>query len=127
MAEIKKTLALLKCRWIEVTFIVGLYALAVLSNNLFRAVRGDLARTLILLYMVFSLTVMVVLTMVNFGFLRTVYLEGQKGQKPMVLLKKGRDFFSRMVGSGLIYVIAYFILAWLMFLVIKYFTSLLSR
>jgi len=103
---------------------MGLYALAVLSNNLFRAVRDDPARTFILLHAVFSLMVMVVLTILNFGFMRTVYLQGQERQKPIVLLKKGRDFFSRIFGFGLICLIPYFILAWLIFLVIKYFTSI---
>jgi len=42
----------------------------------------------------------------------------------MALLKKGRYFFWRMVGFGLIYVVPYFILAWLIFLIIKYFTSI---
>lgn len=122
MTEIKKTLAILKARWPEVTLIVGLYALAVLSNNLFRAARADLTKTLVLLY--FSLSLIVVSIILNYGFLRTVYLEGQKRQTPMALLKKGRYFFWRMVGVGLIYVIPYFILAWLIFLIIKYFTSI---
>jgi len=127
MTEIKRTLAILKARWPEVTLIVGLYALAVLSNNLFRAARPDLTKTLILLripFSLFSLTLMVVSTILNYGFLRTVYLEGQKGQTPMALLKKGRSFFWRMIGFGLPFTIAYFILSWRIFLIIKYFTSI---
>ncbi len=127
MTEIKETLAILKARWPEVTLIIGLYALAVLSNNLFRAARLGLTKTLISMYipfLLFSLTLMVVSTILNYGFLRTVYLEDQKGQTPMALLKKGRYFFWRMVGFGLIYVVPYFILAWLIFLIIKYFTSI---
>ena len=125
MTEIKKTLGILKARWPEVTLIIGLYALAVLSNNLFRAARPDLTKTLILLripFSLFSLTLMVVSTILNFGFLRTVYLEGKKRQTPMALLKKGRYFFWRMVGFGLIYVVPCVILAWLIFLIIKQFT-----
>ncbi len=124
MTEIKKTLTTLKARWPEVTLIVGLYALAVLSNNLLRAARPGLTKTLILMYIPFSLTLMVVSTILNYGFLRTVYLEGQKGQTPMALLKKGRSFFWRMIGFGLPFGIAYFILSWLIFLIIKYFTSI---
>jgi hypothetical protein len=124
MSEIKNTLGILKARWPEVALIVGLYALAALSNNLFRAVRGDVARTLTSLYMVFPLTVMVVSMMLNYGFLRTVYLEGQKRQTAMALLKKGTHFFWRMVGFGLIWVVPYFMLAWLVFLIIKYFTPI---
>ena len=125
MAEIKKTLTILKARWPEVTLIIGLYALAVLSNNLSRATRPDLTKTLFLLripFSLFSLTLMVVSMMLNYGFLRTVHLEGQKVQTPMALLKTGRHFFWRMVGFGLIYIVPYFILAWLIFLIIKYFT-----
>ncbi|MBW8038395.1 MAG: hypothetical protein FVQ85_00150 [Planctomycetes bacterium] len=125
MAEIKKTLTILKARWPEVTLIIGLYALAVLSNNLSRATRPDLTKTLFLLripFSLFSLTLMVVSMILNYGFLRTVHLEGQKVQTPMALLKTGRHFFWRMVGFGLIYIVPYFILAWLIFLIIKYFT-----
>lgn len=127
MTEIKKTLAILKARWPEVTLIVGLYALAVLSNNLFRAARPDLTGTLFLLripFSLFSLALIVVSIILNYGFLRTVYLEGQKRQTPMALLKKGRQFFWRMVGFGLIYVVPFLILAWFIFLIIKYFTSI---
>jgi len=124
MTEIKKTFAILKARWPEATLIVGLYALAVLSNNLFRAARPDLTKTLILLCIPFSLTLMVLLMILNYGFLRTVHLEGQKRQMPIDLLKIGKHFFWRMVGFGLIYVVPYFVLAWLTFLIIKYFTSI---
>ena len=105
MTEIKKTLTILKARWPEATLIVGLYALAVISNNLFRAARPDLTKTLFLLCMVFSLALMVATMVLNYGFLRTVHLEGQKVQTPMALLKKGRYFFWRMLGFGLIYVV----------------------
>jgi len=124
MTETKKSLAILKARWPEVTLIVGLYALAVLSNSLSRAARPDLTKILLLLCMLFSLSLMVVSTILNYGFLRTVYLEGQKRQTPMALLKKGRAFFWRMIRFGLLLAIAYFILSWLIFLIIKYFTSI---
>jgi hypothetical protein len=124
MTEIKKTLSILKARWPEATLIVGLYTLAVLSNNLRRAARPDLTRAVSSLCLLFSLTLMVLSMILNYGFLRTVYLEGEKRQTPMALLKKGRYFFWRMVGFGLIYVVPYFILAWLIFLIIKYFTSI---
>jgi len=45
----------------------------------------------------------------------------------MALLKKGKPFFWRMVGFGLIYLIPYFISAWLIFLLIRYFTSIDTR
>ena len=124
MTEIKKTLAILKARWPEVILIVALYALAVLSNNLFRFAKNNFPKTLPLLCITFSLTLIVVSAILNYGFLRMVYLEGQKRQTPMVLLKKGRHFFWCMTGFGLICVVPYFILAWLIFLIIKYFTSI---
>ncbi len=124
MTEIKKTLQILKARWPEVTLIVGLYALAVLSNSLFRFTRHDLTKISALLCMPFLLSLMVVSTILNYGFLRTVYLEGQKRQTPMALLKKGKHFFWRMVGFSLICVVPYLILVWLVFLIIKYFTSI---
>ncbi len=124
MTEIKKTLSILKARWPEVTLIVGLYTLAVLSNNLRRAARPDLTKAVSLLCLLFSLVLMVLSMILHYGFLRTVYLQGQKRQTPMALLKKGRYFFWRMVGFSLIYVVPYFILTWLIFLIIKYFTSI---
>ena len=41
--------------------------------------------------------------MLIFGFQRTVYTEGQKGQSPLVLLREGKHFVLRLVGLGLIY------------------------
>lgn len=123
MTEIKETIAIFKIRWPEATLIVGFYTLVSLSNSLFRATKPDLTKTLFLLYIPFLLILTVVSTMLNYGFLRTVYLEGQKRQMPIDLLKIGKHFFWRMVGLGLIFVVSYLILTQLIFLIIKYFTS----
>jgi len=124
MTEIRKTVAIVKARWPEVTLIVGLYSLAAFSNSFFRAARHDLTKALSSLCLLFSLILIVVSMILNYGFLRTVYLEGRNRQTPMALLKKGKPFFWRMVGFGLIYLIPCFILAWLIFLLIRYFTSI---
>lgn len=124
MDEIRKTFAILKARWPEVTLIIGLYILGMVSTKFFNATRSDSALTWALLYLAFSLSVMIASTLLNYGFLRTVYLEGPKGQTPLALLQKGRHFFWRMVGFGLIYIIPYFILVWLIFLITKLFTSI---
>jgi len=66
----------------------------------------------------------VVAMILNYGFLRTVHLEGRKRQEPLVLLRTGKGFFWRMVGLGLIYVIPGLVLLGLTFLVIKNFMSI---
>ena len=124
MTEIKKTLAILKARWPEVTLIAGLHILGMLSNKLFRAAKPDLARTWVLLYMAFSFLIMIISIILYLGFLRTVYLEGQKHQSPLVLLRIGKHFFWRMVGFGLLWGLVYLILAWLIFLITKQLTSI---
>ena len=124
MAEIKKTLAILKARWPEVALIIGLNILSVFFNKLFRTAGPDSMSMLFLIPIVFLLLLMVVSTMLRLGFLRTVYLQGQTRQLPLVLLKIGKHFFWRMVGLGLLYMIAYFILAWLIFLIVKQLISI---
>jgi len=124
MTEIKKTLAILEARWPEVTLIAGLHILGMLSNKLFRAAKPDLARTWVLLYMAFSFLIMIISIILYLGFLRTVYLEGQKHQSPLVLLRIGKHFFWRMVGFGLLWGLVYLILAWLIFLITKQLTSI---
>ena len=123
MTEIKKTLAILKARWTEVTLIAGLHILALLSSNLFQVEMTDSAPTWTLLYMGFSFSIMIISRILYFGFLRTCFLDAQEPCPPIVLLKTGKHFFWRMVGVGLLWGIAYFILAWLIFLMAKQFIS----
>ena len=127
MTEIKKTLAILKARWPEVTLIVGLSILALLLNKLLRAAQPNLTPKQSLLALIplgFVLAVMIISTILNFGFQRTVYLEGKKQQQPMVLLKTGKHFFWRMVKLGLLLLPIYCILIWLTFLVTKQLASI---
>ncbi len=124
MNEIKETIAILKARLPEVTLIIGLFALANLSKSLFLPTKPDLTKTLFLINIPFLLSLMVLSIILYHGFLRTVHLEGPKKQTPMVLLMTGKHFFWRMFGLGLIFAASYLILTWLIFLIIKYFTSI---
>jgi hypothetical protein len=120
MTETKKTLAILRIRWPEVFLIIGLYTLADISVLFFMVENPGLANILTIL---FALGVGIISMLLNFGFLRTVHLEGSRKHTPGELLKTGERFFWRMVGAGIIYMILYFILVRIIFLIIKYLTS----
>ncbi len=119
MTEIKKTLAILKARRSEVTLLVGLNVLFILSNKLMFTTETKPAPLQHLISYIFVLLMGIILTILTIGFQRTVYLEGDRQQSPMVLLKTGKRFFWRMFGLGLVWLPVYFILAWLTFSVIK--------
>ncbi|MHC4533376.1 MAG: hypothetical protein ACYS6K_05435 [Planctomycetota bacterium] len=123
MTETKKTLAILRARWPEVTLIIGLYTLAELSHSLFNFTEPDVTKTSFLPSILFILSLTVISMILSYGFLRTVHLEGPKEQTPMDLLKTGKHFFWRMVGFSFIFAGLYFILTVLIFSIIKYFTS----
>jgi hypothetical protein len=123
MTETKKTLAILRARWPEVTLIIGLYTLVELSYSLFGFAEPDVTKTFFLPSLLFILSLTVVSIILSYGFLRTIHLEGSKEQTPIDLLKTGIHFFWRMVGFGFIYAGFYFILNFLIFSIAKYFTS----
>jgi hypothetical protein len=123
MTEIKKTLAILKARWPEATLIVWLSVLPAVLGNRFRVVKSNLSIIGLLLYLGVSLSFMVVYTIFNCGFLRTVYLEGKKQQSPTILLKTGKYFFWRIVRFVLLLMLAYIPLFVLILFVIKLLTS----
>ena len=124
MTEIKKTLAILKTRWPEVTLIIGLNILSLLSNYIFGTGKLNLTTSSSLLPFGVNMVFIVVLLILGLGFLRTFYLEGQKQQPPLVLLRTGKHFFWRMFGLGLLFMIVYLVLAGLIFLIVKQFTSI---
>jgi len=124
MTEIKKTLAILKARRPEVILLVGLNFLFLLSIKLMLTTEAESAKLQPAITSLFVLLMGTILTILTLGFQRTVYLEGEKQQSPMVLLKTGKRFFWRMVKLGLIWMPLYFILAWLTFSVTKLFTSI---
>ncbi len=105
MTEIKKTLTILKARWPEVALIIGLTILLPFLSKLLTKLKHDSALSLTALAACFQLALMVIRTMLRSGFLRTVYLEGQKRQTIAVLLRTGLPFFWRMIVLGLLYLI----------------------
>ncbi|MHC4726061.1 MAG: hypothetical protein ACYS17_02445 [Planctomycetota bacterium] len=123
MTETKKTLAILRARWPEVTLIIGLSSLVELSYSMFGFTEPDVTKTFFLPSLLFILSLTVVSIILSYGFLRTIHLEGPKEQTPLDLLKTGSLFFWRMVGFGFIYAGLYFILSMLIFSIAKNFTS----
>jgi len=105
MAEIKKTLIILKARWPEVILLIGLAVLLPFLSNLLTKLKIDSSLSSTVLSVGFLLPLTVIRTMLRSGFLRTVYLEGQQRQTIAVLLRTGLPFFWRMIGLGLLYLI----------------------
>lgn len=111
MAEIKQTLKILKSRYAEVSLIIGLYMLVLVSMAL---VMADLLaqdkplaappQNALLLF--FSIAVALVSMILKYGFTRTVYLHSSSQQQPLVLLKTGMHFFWRIVQLGILYLLA---------------------
>jgi len=107
MTEIRKTLEILKARWLEVMLIIALDVLS-FSINMSRQIlilhqTGPLLHTLITLA---SLPFIITTFLLIIGFQRTVYLEGQKRQSLFVLLREGKHFFLPLAGLGIIYSLA---------------------
>ena len=107
MTEIKKTLAILKARWPEVILIIGLIVLWPFLSKLRTKLKYDSVLNLTALAAWFSLALMIVTATLRLGFLRTVYLEGQKRQTIAVLLRTGFHFLWRMIVLGLLYAIPF--------------------
>ncbi len=105
MTEIKKTIAILKARWPEVILIIGLTILLPFLSKLLTKLKPDSALSLAVLASCFRLALMVITIVLRLGFLRTVYLEGQKRQSIPVLLRTGIHFLWRMIVLGLLYFI----------------------
>ena len=107
MTEIKKTLEILKARWLEVMLIIALDILS-FSINISRQILishriRPLFHTLLTLA---SLPFIVIIFLLIIGFQRTVYLEDRKRQSPLVLLREGKHFFWPLAGLGIIYSLA---------------------
>ena len=110
MTEIKKTLAILKARWPEVTLIIGIFLSRPLVNKL---LSGLVAKQLltpnkfVLLYPSISLLLVAISATLRSGFLRTVYLQGNQRSSPLTLLRMGIYFLWRMVVLGALYSIPF--------------------
>lgn len=112
MTEIKKTLSILKARWPEVTLIMGLYLLIML---LYYPLFGSVARRLLtpdkfaLLALPMSYLLLAISATLRFGFLRTVYLQGNQRSSPLTLLRTGIYFLWRMVILRALYSIPFLV------------------
>ena len=125
MNEIKETVAILKARWPEVTFIIGLSILSLFINKL-HLIAGTgvtMFETLIGLgYLLLLFIIIVMNRLLIFGFQKTIQLTGKQRKSPMVLLRISWHFLGRMVKVGLIWIPLYCLLIWLTFLIVKKFT-----
>jgi hypothetical protein len=103
MTEIKKTLTIFKARWPETILIIGLTILLPFLRKLPTKLNYRSALDLMVLP-TFVLVALIVITIVlRLGFVRTVYLEGQKRQPIPVLLWTGLHFLWRMIVLGSLY------------------------
>ncbi len=118
MNEIKETIAILKARWPEVLLIMGIHLLSAWGNSLSLRVT-EMDPLMVLIMTVCALALAVVTALLWVGFLRTVHLEGPKQQFPLDLLRVGKIFFWRTVRVVLLWMPAYFLLAWTVFMVVK--------
>ncbi|HUU18300.1 MAG TPA: hypothetical protein VMW72_14210 [Sedimentisphaerales bacterium] len=122
MNEIKETIAILRARWPEVTFIIGLSVLSLFVNklHLIAATRSTMFESLLGLgYLLLLFIINVMNLLLTIGFQKTIHLTGKQRKSPMVLLRTGRHFLGRMVKVGLILIPIYFLLIWLTFLIVK--------
>jgi len=118
MNEIKETIAILKARWPEVFLIVGIQALSMFGSELFPQVT-EINLILGLSIIACMLAIVVIVVLLPVGFLRTVHLEGPKRQYPLDLLRVGKHFLWRTIRVGLLWIPAYLLLAWMVFMVAK--------
>jgi hypothetical protein len=122
MNEIKETIAILKARWPEVTFIIGLSVLSLFVNKLHLMAGTGSTMSESLLGLVYLLLLSIIILMhllLIIGFQKTIHLSGKQRQSPMLLLRTGWHFLGRMVKVGLILLPLYFLLIWLTFLIVK--------
>lgn len=112
MKEIKKTLAIFRARWPEVLLLVGLptvnAALVILNSNI--------GKTILPLYMALgfiSLGLTILTFILNYGFMRTIFLDSTIPHSPAMLLELGRHFFWRMLAFGIFFALVHLLLQWL--------------
>ena len=120
----KEAFEILKARWPEVAFIIGIDILLLFFNKLLFLVSLNRTTFQKLVDTAWGFAFFVVTVLFITGFQRTLYLEGINRQSPITLLRAGVHFFWRLLGYGLIYLPVYFVLSGLSFLFIKRFTSI---
>lgn len=128
MSEIKKTLAVFKARWPEVTFIIGLSVLASVISKLRLLIpltkESPLQLAVFVACLIVGIPIAVIAGLVMVGFQRTFYIERQTRQSLITLLRVGKHFFWRLIGFGLLCLPAFLILGALSFLLIKSFVTI---
>ena len=108
MNEIKETLAILKTRWLEATLIIGLRSLPNLLNHIFR-----IHRDWGILPSFMNVGIFLIVTIVSAGFIRTVYLEQDKRQSLLDLMRIGKRFLWRILGFSILCGLATMPFVWL--------------
>ena len=109
MRELKKTLAIFKARSPEVTLIVALFV----TNSALMIFRTTAQKSVVPVYLVVSLIsfgLVIVTFLLNYGFLRTIFLDHTKPHPPVMLLKLGGHFFWRMSVFYILMIIFHFFL-----------------
>ena len=109
MNEIKETVAILKSRWREVSLLIGLWFLNRLVLLTVR-IRPELVHWVQFVSLCLSLIALVVLM----GFLRTVYLEPDRRQSLLDLIRIGIHFFLRFLGLNILAGLAMMLPYWLL-------------
>jgi len=125
MNEIKETIAILKARWPEVTFIITLSVSSLFINKLhLKASTGSTVSDSLLSlgFLLLLFIIIMIVLLLTLGFQKTIHLTGKQRQSPIVLLRTGWHFLGRMVKMGLIWLPIYCLLIWLTFLIVKKFT-----
>jgi hypothetical protein len=105
MTETKETLEILKARWREVVFIIALGVLS-MSINMTQIVFHPMGKPLQLVTTLVYISFAIIIFILIIGFQRTIFLENQKRQSPIVLLREGKHFALRLIGLALIYTLA---------------------
>jgi hypothetical protein len=118
MSEIKEAIATLKARWPDVVLITGLGVLSGFVNRLSLCV-GEKDPVLQTMNLLSALVGLVVIPLLTVGFQRAVYLQGGKRQSPVRLLGIGKPFFWRAIRFELFYVPVSFVLASIVFSIVK--------
>jgi len=114
MTEIRKTLAILGARWAEVTFVIGFGLLVSLFSGILESYEAYCSWKGLT-----CIGLLLIEILIYLGFLRTVSLESDKRQSPLSLLQKGKHFFWRFCGLGLLYVIVLVLLRQAIFFFIR--------
>lgn len=122
MSEIKEALSILKARWVETALMIGLVAVPMPLMRLLFEVYPIEANRMILAnngILLLQIGISLFVLLIGGGFLRTVYLEGQKRQSISSLMKTGRHFFSRIFGFSILYAGAMMLPIMVLYLIIQ--------